>query len=205
MQGLNKSMNTSSFFALDLKDWLVVAATLLSPLIAVQVTEFLARRRQVRDEQLRMFRTLMATRASTLDVSHVQALNSIDVVFSGKSAKEEAVRRQWKQYLDHLNDKNYPREHWETRRKELLVELLDTMGQHLGFDFDKTHLKNQSYYPQGYGDLEAEQAALRRSMYEVMSGERPLPMWVANLPPQPGGPSMPPEQVDKHFSTDNDK
>lgn len=178
---------------MDLKDWLVVLSTLLSPLIAVQVTEFLGRRRQVRDEKLRMFRTLMATRASTLDVSHVQALNSIDVVFSGKSAKQEAVRRQWKQYLDHLNDKNYPREHWETRRKELLVELLDTMGQHLGFNFDKTHLKNQSYHPQGYGDLEAEQAALRRSMFEVMSGKRAMPMWVANLPPQPGGPSLPPE------------
>ena len=186
-------MNSSPFLVMDIKDWLVVISTLLSPLIAVQVTEFLGRRRQVRDEQLRMFRTLMATRASTLDVSHVQALNSIDVVFTGKSIKQEAVRRQWKQYLDHLNDKNYPREHWETRRKELLVELLDTMGQHLGFNFDKTHLKNQSYYPQGYGDLEAEQAALRRAMFEVMSGKRPLPMWVANLPKQPGEPSLPPE------------
>ena len=176
---------------IELKDWLVVIATLLSPVIAVQVTEYLNRRRQSRDEQLRIFRTLMATRASTLEVSHVQALNSIDVIFNGRSAKQEAVRRQWKQYLDHLNDKNYPREHWETRRKDLLVDLLDTMGQHLGFNFDKTHLKNQSYYPQGYGDLEAEQSALRRATFEVVSGKRPLPMWVANLPNQPS--SLPPE------------
>ena len=184
---------TDNRLAMDLKDWLIVLSTLLSPLIAVQVTEFLGRRRQVRDEQLRMFRTLMATRASALDVSHVQALNSIDVVFSGKSAKQEAVRRQWKQYLDHLNDNNYRREHWEIRRKDLLVELLDTMGQHLGFNFDKTHLKNQSYYPKGYGDLETEQAELRRSMVEVMSGKRPLSIWVVKPPPQPGEPSLPPE------------
>ena len=108
---------------MEFKDWLVVLSTLLSPLIAVQVTEFLNRRRQSYDEQMRMFRTLMATRASTLDVAHVQALNSIDVVFNGRAAPQEAVRRQWKQYLDHLNDKNYPKEHWETRRKELLVEV----------------------------------------------------------------------------------
>jgi hypothetical protein len=176
---------------MELKDWLIVCSTLLSPLIAVQVTEYLNRRRQSRDEQMRMFRTLMATRASTLDVAHVQALNSIDVIFNGRAAPQEAVRRQWKQYLDHLNDKNYPREHWETRRKELLVDLLDTMGKHLGFNFDKTHLKNQSYYPQGYGDLEAEQSALRRATFEVVSGKRPLPMWVTNLPPQPGGPPEP--------------
>ena len=103
---------------MELKDWLVVLSTLLSPLIAVQVTEYLNRRRQSRDEQMRMFRTLMATRAST-------------------------------------------------------------------------HLKNQSYYPQGYGDLEAEQSALRRATFEIVSGKRPLPMWVANLPPQPGGPPEP--------------
>lgn len=177
--------------SIEFKDLLVVIATLLSPLIAVQVTEYLNRRRQSRDEQLRIFRTLMATRASTLDMFHVQALNSIDVIFNGRSAKQEAVRRQWKQYLDHLNDKNYPREHWETKRKELLVDLLDTMGRHLGFNFDKTHLKNQSYYPQGYGDLEAEQSALRRATFEIVSGKRPLPMWVANLPNQPQ--SLPPE------------
>ena len=69
---------------IELKDWLVVIATLLSPVIAVQVTEYLNRRRQSRDEQLRIFRTLMATRASTLEVSHVQALNSIDVIFNGR-------------------------------------------------------------------------------------------------------------------------
>lgn len=178
-------------FDIELKDWLVVFATLLSPLIAVQVTEFLNRRRQTRDEQLRIFRTLMATRASTLEVSHVQALNSIDVIFNGKSAKQEAVRRQWKQYLDHLDNKNYPKEHWETRRRELLVDLLDTMGQHLGFDFDKTHLKNQSYYPQGYGDLEVEQAAVRRALLDVLSGRHPLPVWsIANLPNQQPSPAQ---------------
>jgi hypothetical protein len=174
---------------IELKDWLVIFSTLLSPVIAVQVSEFLNRRRQARDEQLRIFRVLMATRASTLDAQHVQSLNSIDVIFNGKSAKQEAVRRQWKQYLDHLNDKNYPKEHWDTKRQELLVELLDTMGNHLGFDFDKTHIKNQSYYPQGYGNLESEQTELRKAVIEIVTGKRPLPMWVANFPQQTEGKS----------------
>ena len=174
---------------MEFKEWLVVLATLLSPLIAVQVTEFVNRHRQKREEQLRIFRTLMATRASTLDPFHVQALNSIDVIFTTRSAKEEAVRRQWKQYLDHLNDKSYPPPNWEPRRRELLVDLLDAMGRSLGFDFDKTHLKNQSYYPQGYGDLENEQGAVRKSALEILSGKRPLPMWVVNIPNQPVSPA----------------
>ena len=180
--------------AIELKDWLVIVATLLSPVIAVQVTEFLNRRRQSREEQLRIFRTLMATRASTLDAAHVQALNTIDVVFSGRSVKQEAVRRQWKQYLDHLNDTNYPREHWETKRKELLVDLLDTMGRHLGFDFDKTHIKTQSYYPKGYGDLEQDQGKLRQALLETFSGKRPLPLWVVNFNEISG--TSPPSPID---------
>ena len=68
--------------SIDMKDWLVVIATLLSPLIAVQVTKWLDRRNQVRDEQIRIFKTLMATRASTLDPRHVESLNVIDVVIS---------------------------------------------------------------------------------------------------------------------------
>jgi len=175
---------------MDLKDWIIVLATLLSPVIAVQVTEFIGRRRQKREEQLRIFRTLMATRASTLDPAHVQALNSIDVIFTRRSASEEVVRRQWKQYLDHLNDKEYPRSTWDSRRRELLVELLDSMGKCLGFDFDKTHLKTQAYYPQGYGDLENDQGTIRKSLIEILSGKRPLPMWVANIPNQ--APTPPP-------------
>ncbi len=49
--------------AIELKEWLLIFSTLLSPVIAVQVSEYLNRRIQARDEQLRIFRVLMATRA----------------------------------------------------------------------------------------------------------------------------------------------
>ena len=120
---------------MDLKDWLTVLATLLSPLIALQVSEIISRRRQVRDEQLRIFKTLMSTRAANLDPRHVESLNLIDVVFQANSKKEIEIRRQWKQYLDHLSDKAYPKDSWGSRRVELLVELLHSMAIFLGFDF----------------------------------------------------------------------
>ena len=169
---------------MDLKDWLTVIATLLSPLIALQVSEIISRRRQVRDEQLRIFKTLMSTRPAILDPRHVESLNLIDVVFQANSKKEIEIRRQWKQYLDHLSDKAYPKDSWDSRRVELLVELLHSIAIFLGFDFDKTHIKTQCYYSDGYGDLENEQGTIRKSLAEILSGKRPLPMWVANLPPQ---------------------
>ena len=167
---------------MDIKDWLTVLATLLSPLIALQVSGLISRRRQAREEQLRIFKTLMSTRAANLDPRHVESLNLIDVVFHSTSRKEVEIRRLWKQYLDHLSDKSYPKDSWGSRRVELLVELLHAMATFLGFDFDKTHIKTQCYYPDGYGDLENDQGTIRRSLAEILSGKRPLPMWVANMP-----------------------
>ena len=169
---------------MDTKDFIIVFATLVAPLFAVQVTQFLDRRRQQREEQLRVFKTLMATRAANLDPRHVEALNMIDVVFHSNSKNEIEIRRLWKQYLDHLGDKAYSRESWGSRRVELLVDLLHAMANFLGFDFDKTHIKNQSYYPEGSGNLEDEQGVIRRSLAEVLSGKRALPMEVINLPKQ---------------------
>ena len=177
---------------MDFKDWLTIFATLLSPLIALQVSEFISRRRQTRDEQLRIFKTLMSTRAANLDPRHVESLNLIDVVFHSNSRKEIEIRRLWKQYLDHLGDKSYPKETWGAKRIELLVEMLYSMAGFLGFDFDKTHIKNQCYYPDGYGDLENDQGTIRRSLSEILSGKKSFPMWVTNLPDQSPAPSPPP-------------
>lgn len=170
--------------SIDTRDWLVVVVTLLSPLIAVQVTKLIERGRQTRDEQVRIFKTLMATRAANLDRRHVESLNVIDVVFHSASKKETEIRRLWKQYLDHLNDRSYPRDSWGARRVELLVELLHAMATFLDFDFDKTHIKNQAYYPEGYGDMEDDHAANRKALREVLTGQRSMPIWVANLPNQ---------------------
>lgn len=136
---------------METKDWLFFLSTLVAPLFAVQATRFLDRKRQDRQDQLSIFKTLMATRAANLDPRHVEALNMIDVVFHADSKPQVEIRRHWKHYLDHLSDKSYPKELWGSRRVEILVELLYAMARHLGLDFDKTHIKNQCYYPEGYG------------------------------------------------------
>lgn len=86
-------------------DILMILATALSPLIAVQVTRYLDDRNEERGRKLRVFKTLMATRAYNLSPAHVEALNSIDLEFSQKKKGEKLVVEQWQQYLDHLGDR----------------------------------------------------------------------------------------------------
>lgn len=90
---------------MSLTDILMVLATGLSPLIAVQVTRYLDDKNEERGRKSKIFKTLMATRAYTLAPAHVEALNRIDLEFSSKRKTEKAVLDVWQQYLDHLGNK----------------------------------------------------------------------------------------------------
>ena len=61
------------------------------------------------------------------------------------------------------------------------------MGQALGYDFDKTHIKNAWYSPVAHGQIDEELQAIRRGVVDLMDGKRVLPMYVTNLgaSPQP--------------------
>jgi hypothetical protein len=77
---------------------LMVLAVLLAPVVAIQVSVYLERRRERLGRRRDIFRTLMATRASRLAPTHVEALNMIDLEFYGKDQQLRAVREAWKAY-----------------------------------------------------------------------------------------------------------
>jgi hypothetical protein len=91
-------------------DWLMILAVLLGPIIAVRLTRHLDNRKEIRERKLWIFKTLMATRASTLSPHHVEALNRIDLEFSPKNKKEKPVLEAWKAYLDLLGDSGIAQE-----------------------------------------------------------------------------------------------
>ena len=181
-------------------DWVIAICTLLSPLIAVQISGLLDRRREHKNQKIRIFGTLMSTRGTILDPRHVESLNLIDLVFYSRSKQETEIRRRWKEYLDHLNDTNYPKDGWPAKRLELLVELLYAIAVHLGYDMDKTHIKHQCYYPSGLGTIQEEQAQLRRAALDLLAGKAALPVKFesqisaanqAGFPPPPAPEAVP--------------
>lgn len=172
-------------------DLLMILAILIGPVLAVQVQKFLEIWKEKRNNKLEIFKTLMATRGSTLSAEHVQALNRIDLEFDGKTPKKQAVVETWKQYLDHLGDgpKDFESgtfqmrlETWSLKNAELLTELLYAMAICLGYHFDKVHLQKGVYAPQGHVDLEVEHSLVRRGTIEVLSGRRSIPIVVSQEP-----------------------
>jgi len=149
---------------MTISDGLMILAVLVGPIIAVQLTRFLDNKREVRERKLQIFKTLMPTRAYTISWDHVMTLNRIDLEFDKNNKKEKAVIEAWKAYLDLLGEKNITGEQWGIKRIDLLVELLHKMAVVLGYDFDKTHIKNSSYSPSAHGDIEDEQRAIRKGL-----------------------------------------
>lgn len=175
---------------MTLTNTLIVLATLLSPLIAVQATRWLDERKEKQSRKLQVYKTLMSTRAYTLAIAHVEALNRIDLEFSPKKKAEKAVLDVWQEYLDHLGNKAMKPEAWADKRVDLLVDLLYAMGKVLGYDFNKTQIKNGTYSPVAHGRLEEEQEKLRQYAIELFEHKRSLPMHLTNIPNQ----TTPPEE-----------
>lgn len=160
-------------------DLLTIVAILVGPVIAVQISTYLARRREDRARKQYVFKTLMASRASRLSFEHVQALNMIDIEFYGKNPKNKAVLQAWKEYLDllgngHLKDRSA--DVWNAKADDLFIELMYKMAVALGYDFDKTAIKNTSYMPVAHGTMEDEQTIIRRGLAAVFRGDSALPM-----------------------------
>ncbi|MBY4733956.1 hypothetical protein K6V90_25790 [Cupriavidus pauculus] len=171
---------------MTLNDWLIVGATLLGPILAVQAQKWVERSRETRVRKLQVFHSLMATRGARLSGDHVRALNMIDLSFYGpvrfgknwRSKSERGVLNSWKEYLDHLtenHDFDGPNaEAIAARREELFVNLLTTMATDLGYEFDRVQLRKSWYTPVAHNQLEERQAALLTAATEVFQGERPL-------------------------------
>lgn len=163
---------------MNISDYLMIGAVVVGPILAVQVSMFLERRREASKRKLTIFKTLMTTRATRLSLAHVEALNMIDIEFYGIKEVLEA----WKTYLDHLNDKSMSLAVWGSKQIDLFIELLYKMAVFLGYDYDKVQLKRTSYFPEGHGKIEDEWHLIRGKLVELLTDKYSLPLKVVSFP-----------------------
>jgi hypothetical protein len=176
---------------ITISDGLLIAATIAGPVLAVQAQKFIERFSESRRRKLHIFYTLMSTRATRIANEHVQALNLIELEFNKgwyrKRSKEQAIIDAWRLHLDNLNqpaDENDPAsvKTWSDRTEGSFVELMYSMSQALGFDFDRVQLKRGMYYSRGQAELELAQRAVVHSLAKVLTGQQPIGMNVVGFP-----------------------
>jgi hypothetical protein len=97
--------------------------------------------------------------------------------FNAKRGADRKVLDAWRLYSSHLNNRQPADQHWINKKFDLLVELVYLIGKNLGYkDIDKATIRDNTYLPQGYVDVEQEWHQIRKAWLEVLNGQRPLPM-----------------------------
>jgi len=178
------------------KDWAVVFATLIGPVLAVQAQKWIELLRDKRRRKAFLFEQLMATRASRVSAEHVRALNMIDMVFYGsrifgilrRSATEKSVLENWDIYLEHLGNQDLQKrsiDAWVATGSELFTKLLESIASDLKYTFDRKQLTRGAYSPQAHEEIEFELTALRKSALSVFKGDASLKLDVVGFPVDP--------------------
>jgi hypothetical protein len=166
-------------------DAALIGATLIAPVLAVQVQKYLERWRAENERRNNVFKTLMSTRTTRLAPAHVSALNLINIEFSGKKTRFRKVRSAWKAYFTHLGDPVPSEEAHKpvffAKREELFTDMLYEMGAALDYDFDKTEISKEVYGTIYHKNLEEDQELLRKKLVEILTGKAAIPMAVVSF------------------------
>ena len=173
------------WFGIRLEGWLIIAAVILGPILALWAQRYSERRREKRARKLWLFRELMATRSNRLSGRHVEALNHIDLEFDPKKKEDAQVLTAWKMYIDVLSytpQDDAQRAARFEKRDECFVDLIWKIGQHLGFSFGKVAIKRDTYSPIAHGELEYDQKLIRKGIVELLAGKRALSTFSWLLP-----------------------
>lgn len=171
-------------WTIKITDIAIVFATILGPILAVQAQKYLERGREINLRRAWIFRTLMSTRATALSPTHVEALNAIPIEFYGSDKGLKSIVDKWKTYLNHLY-KDSSSAGWEGKRAELLVDLLHSMADFLGYEFNTVEIANEIYRPVGHAGIETDQEIIRKGLSLLLSGKLSLPMEVKSFPSDP--------------------
>lgn len=152
-----------------------VFAIFRAPIVALRIQKNIEDYKEQKKRKFEIFRTLLATRANTTSLEHVQALNMIDIEYY----EEKNISQLWNIYRDHLN--SYPQnqdkaaeDRWEEKRIDCLTDMLHSMSVFFGYDLDKVVLKKGAYSPRAHGIWNLEQNLIRRGVIELLMGEKPM-------------------------------
>jgi hypothetical protein len=159
-------------------DWITVAAIVLGPILALLTQRALDWLRSKEDRREKLYFTLISTRAQWLSNEHVQAVNSIDVVF----ADDKNIRALWRKCLEHLAT-DEKAAGWNDTLIDLRVDLYQAIGNKLGYRYTTDYLKRGIYFPKHHGLIFEDQAKLLRGLATAVETGR-LKVELADAPNQ---------------------
>lgn len=186
--------------AVRLGEWLMIAAAILGPVLAVQAQKWVERDNAKQAMKDAIFKTLMATRNARVSPTHVEALNMIAIAFYGRrvfgrqwqSTPERRVTVAWRDYLSNLSLDTSgltqsQHDVLSNERNEKFINLLHMIAVAQRYEFELVDLRS-GYTPVHHTTIDSDSEAIRTGLARILSGNAPLPMRIVEWPamaPQP--------------------
>jgi|SRR6266404_1977840 len=149
-------------------DWLTVLAIIVGPIAALYVQRVLDHYRERKRQRNGLYFALMSSRGNPLAANHVQALNSIDIVFNRR--RDRKIRERWRAWLEHVTG-DAKANGWTERSNDLKVELYQAIGEAVGFKFDIDYLKRQVYLPIAHVDWAAQGRQIQEALSKIVTAD----------------------------------
>lgn len=165
--------------------WITTAAIIIGPLAAVLISTWLERRRRADERREMIFRTLMKTRRTWGSLEHVEALNLIEVDFHGKTHVQSAYKALFEYFVNDISRRADENDEAYALRKtshhtSLLTKLLKAIADDLGYRKDALEILQGGYSPVAHGEIETDQAKIRKLLAGLHDGTMVLPMAVVD-------------------------
>jgi len=183
LQLANDAVEAMMDWTLKIGDLAIVFATFFGPIAALWIQRIVEERRDQRRRRLDIYRRLMIERGAN-SPAFVWALNAIPIEFNESTGQVGDVREAWKIYLNHMG-KDVNEAGWNMERIRLLVDLLQAMGKHLGYDVSRVEIETGIYAPVGHAQAASDQDAIRAGVAALLRGEKTLPLEVKSMPADP--------------------
>ena len=168
-------------------DWLTILAIIVGPIFALMAQRLLDVIREKKRARMAIYLNLMASRATPLNVNHLAALNSIDVIFNRRD--DAKIREAWRRVLDHVV-LDLPPLDWNEKFNDLRAELYRQIGLSVRYDFTTDYLKRNIYHPRYQSEAELDLLALRQALKGALS-EHGLKVQIVAEPSTQSKPTVP--------------
>lgn len=144
-------------------------AIIVAPITALWVQRRGDDARALRQRREQIFRALWVNRRRPFYLPRVDALNMIDVEFFG----EPKVIDAWADLFAHYRD-NHPglsEEQIAQEREDKFATLLYEISQVLGYEFGKTHIRDNIYRPQLHGKFDEIEMETRNRVLDLLRSD----------------------------------
>ena len=130
-------------------DYITLLAIVAGPVLALWIQRVLDKWRDKRRAKESLYFALMRHRAQWYHPERIQALNSIEVVFSDN----KNVLSKWKSFMEHVKTAKPAASDqlalavWNDNLDTVACDLYQAIGKTLNYDFDLKQIKQGAYIP----------------------------------------------------------